>query len=239
MAQDGIGPVQQQDSTASNNMMLNTMPTAIVNDPFDWAGPNFEFADLSEASSTQPFTTSLAGQIFGAPQATDVMPLTLTLVGQHVDVTCRNFGPFRVKPCWENWIYEESRRRLAVLYRTLNVLIYFEPAEMCTLQSDLVMAPLPARKRLWEAGNPLAWKEEMAKDQGVQSEYGLTANGDLVRMYASQDYCNGESRLMYETIDERSMAPSSSHKSSDVWEDWCSGMDEFGGLVMLAAVVLT
>lgn len=151
-------------------------------------------------------------------------------------------------------MYEESRRRLAVLYRILGILgilVYFEPAEMCILQSDLIMALLPAKKQPWEACDASTWQEEVVRGPGVQSDYGLTATGDLVRMHPGQDYCGGGTRLLYEVAGGSSMAsssssspssPSSSSSSSQnspsAWEDWFSGMDGFGRLIMLAALVV-
>ncbi|KAJ5217772.1 uncharacterized protein N7469_011397 [Penicillium citrinum] len=36
-----------------------------------------------------------------------------------------------VSVLWEDWLYEESKRRLCVIYRVLNMLVYYEPAAMC------------------------------------------------------------------------------------------------------------
>jgi len=119
-----------------------------------------------------------------------------------------------------------------VVYRVVNMLIYFEPAAMCTLQTDLILAPLPARKQLWEARNEFVWKTESKKDPGAQADFGLTANGELVKMDDGQLYCS-DGVLLYKPLDART--PS---ESSDNWEEWCSGMDGFGGLVMLAASLI-
>jgi hypothetical protein len=109
------------------------------------------------------------------------------------------------------------------------MLIYFEPAAMCELQKDLILAPLPAKKQLWEARDEFVWKTEIERDSGVQTDFALAADGELVKMDEGQLYC-GESMLLYQPLDHLK-----SSDSTEYWEEWCSGMDGFGGLVMLAA----
>ncbi len=112
------------------------------------------------------------------------------------------------------------------------MLIYFEPAAMCTLQKDLILAPLPAKRQLWEATNEFVWRVESKKDLGAQTDLGLAASGELVKMEEGQLYCS-DGVLLYKSLDART--PSG---SSENWEEWCSGMDGFGGLVMLAASLI-
>lgn len=148
--------------------------------------------------------------------------------------------PCDYEPSWRNWLYEESRRRyepphstrfqtiltqhqrLGVVYRVINMLVYFEPSTMCQLQTDLILAPLPAKKQLWEAGDENGWKTESERGVGVPSSFGLAANGDLVKLEQSQSHCSDTVFLPVE-------------RKTANWEEWCSGMDGFGGLVMLAA----
>ncbi|GMG30699.1 unnamed protein product [Aspergillus oryzae] len=107
----------------------------------------------------------------------------------------------------------------------VNMLVYFEPAAMCGLRTDLVIAPLPARKQLWEAGDELLWKAESQRESGFQTVYGLAASGDLVQLGKDQLHSTNEV-LLHKTVTARGSAN---------WEEWCSGMDGLGGLVMLAA----
>lgn len=58
---------------------------------------------------------------------------------------------------WINWLYMESRRRLGVVFRVINLIVYFDPGAMCSLQSDLLVAPLPTKKVLWEARDEFTW----------------------------------------------------------------------------------
>ncbi|KAK0122676.1 hypothetical protein ONS96_009713 [Cadophora gregata f. sp. sojae] len=134
-----------------------------------------------------------------------------------------------LKSSWEAWLHEESRRRLSIIYRALNMLIYFEPSSLCELQSDLILAPLPAKKQLWEATTEIAWKAELDSPQ-TQKEFGLASDGELVKLMEGQKYC-GNAALLYEALG--SCRRSAGGREN--WEEWCLGMDGFGGLVMLAA----
>ncbi|KAF2792202.1 hypothetical protein K505DRAFT_247236 [Melanomma pulvis-pyrius CBS 109.77] len=134
---------------------------------------------------------------------------------------------------WTEWIYEESRRRLAVIYQALDMLVYLERSPGCFLQVDLILAPLPAKKQLWEASDALTWKAEIERNSCTRTAFGLAANGELVTLDEGQLYgCNG--LLSYKSLDAK--ASSSSGVSN--WEEWCAGMDGLGGLVMLAASLI-
>lgn len=110
------------------------------------------------------------------------------------------------------------------------MLVYFEPAGMCGLQKDLIIAPLPARKQLWEADNKILWEEEGKRDSTIQDSFALAANGELVKLDQGQLYCsNGELRYRLSTNN----SPASSN-----WEYWYSGMDGLGGLIMFAASLI-
>ncbi|EXJ89798.1 hypothetical protein A1O3_02865 [Capronia epimyces CBS 606.96] len=142
---------------------------------------------------------------------------------------------------WRDWVYEESRQRLAVVYRVVNMLVYFEPASMCTLQTDLVLAPLPAKKQLWEARDESEWTAASERDPGSRTAFGLAANGELVKLDEGQLLCGSGGVLLYHPLDlMTSTSPStlSRASTSSHWEEWCAGMDGFGGLVMLAASLI-
>ncbi|RAH69825.1 uncharacterized protein BO66DRAFT_375014 [Aspergillus aculeatinus CBS 121060] len=126
---------------------------------------------------------------------------------------------------WNDWLFEESRRRLCVIYQVVSMLVYFDPAAMCEHPTDLVLSPLPARRQLWEAGDELAWKTEVERGPAFRKEYGMAANGELVQLSVDEVYCQDTVALQ---------RPASAREAA-TWEDWCSGMDGLGGLVMLAA----
>ncbi|KAG4441699.1 hypothetical protein IFR05_002833 [Cadophora sp. M221] len=131
---------------------------------------------------------------------------------------------------WKEWLYEESRRRLAVVYRVINMLVYFEPSGICELQADLILAPLPAKKQLWEASDEVSWKSERG---GIQTDFGLAADGELVKLQDGQRYC-GDAVLLYEALGSCRRSAG----GTENWEEWCLGMDGFGDLVMLAASLI-
>ncbi|KAF2636950.1 hypothetical protein P280DRAFT_408318 [Massarina eburnea CBS 473.64] len=134
------------------------------------------------------------------------------------------------KPCWQDWIYEESRRRLSIVMRIIGMLVYFEPTNMCTLQSDLILAPLPGRKHLWEAKDEATWDTERERDSNMMDAFALAASGDLVKLNEGQAFC-GDALLYYKNSDTSNVR----ERNLANWDEWCSGMDGFGGLVMLAA----
>lgn len=110
------------------------------------------------------------------------------------------------------------------------MLIYFEPGALCDLPSDLVLAPLPARRQLWEAGDEFAWRMESQKEPGIQISFGLARDGGIVEIDEARLSCS-DSWLSWDA--------ETTSRSTASWEDWCSGMDGFGGLVMLAASLIT
>lgn len=112
------------------------------------------------------------------------------------------------------------------------MLVYFEPAAMCDLQTDLILAPLPAKKQLWEAGDEFVWKAESEREPGAPIDFALAANGELVKLDEGQLSCS-DAVLVYKSSDA-----GTSSTSTGNWEEWCSGMDGFGGLVMLAASLI-
>lgn len=93
---------------------------------------------------------------------------------------------------------------------------------MCEHRNDLVLAPLPARKQLWEASDEVTWKSERDKDSTAQIDFGLASNGDLVKLRKRQSHYEDAMHLQ-------------KSETTANWEEWCSGMDSFGGIVMLAA----
>ncbi|THZ51289.1 hypothetical protein D6C90_01887 [Aureobasidium pullulans] len=129
-------------------------------------------------------------------------------------------------------LFKTDIQRLAVIYRVVDMLVYFEPAGMCGLQKDLIIAPLPAKKQLWEADHKILWEEQGKRDGAIQDSFGLVANGELVKLDQGQLYC-GNGELRYRLSTNNSPASSATN-----WEYWCSGMDGLGGLVMLAASLI-
>jgi hypothetical protein len=122
--------------------------------------------------------------------------------------------------------------RISIVYQIVNLLVYFEPAALCELPSDLILAPLPARKQLWEADNELVWKSEQGKEPAIPVAFGLAANGEVVKLSEEQPQYSNAS-LLHESLDSKVQS-----RDTASWEDWCSGMDGLGTLIMLAASLI-
>ena len=103
---------------------------------------------------------------------------------------------------------------------------------MCDLpRTGLLLGPLPAERPLWEAGDELVWNAACKRECGrLQTAFGMGTNGDLLRLNDGRLTCGKVPVLQSKSFDER--APK---RSTASWEEWCSGMDGLGGLVMLAA----
>ena len=109
-------------------------------------------------------------------------------------------------------------------------MLVYEPVALCDPNTELILAPLPAKKQLWEAGDAMAWKGEVERDlPGAQTDFALAANGELVKIADGQLYC-GNAETPNKPLDART-----SSTGTENWQEWCVGMDGFGGLVMLTA----
>ncbi|SMR45528.1 unnamed protein product [Zymoseptoria tritici ST99CH_3D1] len=133
--------------------------------------------------------------------------------------------------CWHEWVMEESRRRLGTVYRIINMLVHFMPAGFCTLPMDLMLAPLPARRQLWEAPENRSWEAETKTAMGHGHAYAMATNGDLVKL-------SDDSILLDHTdlIDQcEALGGKTYPRGAATWDEWLANTDAFGGLIMLAA----
>lgn len=130
---------------------------------------------------------------------------------------------------WKDWIFEESSRRLCTINQVLNMIVYFEPAMMCDMHLGLLLAPLPAKKQLWEANSEFAWKADVSRELDQRVSFGLAADGELVKLDKNGAYCYPK------VLAHEYRCAHVGSKTLASWEDWCSKMDNLGGLVMLAA----
>ncbi|KAJ0412973.1 hypothetical protein BJY00DRAFT_320252 [Aspergillus carlsbadensis] len=168
-----------------------------------------------------------------------------------------------INTAWREWVFEESRCRLAIIYRIINMLVYFEPAARCDLPKDLVFAPLPAKKQLWETADAAAWKQVVARDPKGQAAFGLGVNGELVKFEVHRDQeddegvedgngyrdsgggtagrkARGKGKVLAHHEDLLLQTSTDGEgkrlvRSEAGWEEWCEGTDGFGGIVLLVA----
>lgn len=113
----------------------------------------------------------------------------------------------------------------------MNLLVYVEPAALCEQGSDLILAPLPSEKALWEAPSAHAWNLN-SQDSPSMDEYGVTKSGDLVKF--SEPHRPGCTALARRNADGQPPAMFTAE-----WHKWFADMDGYGALVMLAASFAT
>jgi hypothetical protein len=104
-----------------------------------------------------------------------------------------------------------------------------EPAGGCFLLDGFLLAPLPARKQLWEACDEEQSVRGKSRSAGDDSMFGVKIGGQMVKL-------NGHSTTMeHAGILSEKLERLEETESSANWQEWCSGMDGLGALVMLAA----
>ncbi|KAF1851288.1 uncharacterized protein K460DRAFT_273591 [Cucurbitaria berberidis CBS 394.84] len=146
------------------------------------------------------------------------------------NVPCGAASGLGYGPTQDDWIFEESRRRLALVCKCTRMLFSLEPIRGCVMQDGFLLAPLPARKQLWEARDEYSWMLENRRDVGVPSVFGIMLDGQMVKLNEPQALLSGQGI---------SVQSERSKESSVNWQEWCSGMDGLGALVMLAASLPT
>jgi hypothetical protein len=118
-----------------------------------------------------------------------------------------------------------------VIKSVISLLFSTEPAGTCVLNDDYLLAPLPARKSLWEASNELQWMMAKSRDVGGDSTFGMKATGQMAKMNSNPILSDGPEALTAQILSES--------QSNANWQEWCAGMDGLGALVMLAASMPT
>ncbi|KAH6881320.1 hypothetical protein BKA58DRAFT_723 [Alternaria rosae] len=149
------------------------------------------------------------------------------------DVPCRS----KSDNSWQDWVYKESRRRLAVIYRILNKLVFFDPAAMCDMPTEFVIAPLPSKRQLWEARDANEWQIQRQNEPQEEVSFALAVDGEIVKLDQGRLSCQ-DAWLPCVPLDNE--APPQTHasrssRSAACWAEWCSGTDSMGGLIMLTA----
>jgi hypothetical protein len=100
----------------------------------------------------------------------------------------------------------------------------------CTQYDSYAIAPLPARKQLWDAHDEHHWLTEKSKEVDADQVFGLKMSGRMTKVSTFQDVQGTQLALML--VRQREPAE---EESEEHWREWCSGMDDLGALVMLAA----
>jgi hypothetical protein len=109
----------------------------------------------------------------------------------------------------------------------MNMIVCFEPEKMCNVKSEDILVLLPSQKQLWEAGDEFQWEMESEMMPRNHGAFALAANSELVKLEVP--------RCDIEVLTPKLLEGGQSPQSARNWQEWFSGMDELGGLVMLAA----
>ncbi len=116
--------------------------------------------------------------------------------------------------------------RTAIIFRILDAVLDLNTT-VCALPENFVLVPLPARKLLWEASTPEAWRAELGRGQKEEEEFGLRSDGELTRVRLGTNFA---------IIEYGNDGLENGNRN---WQDWCAGMDGFGSLIMTAASMLS
>ena len=108
---------------------------------------------------------------------------------------------------------------------------------MCDMPAEFVIAPLPAKRQLWEATDAQKWELQSQKMPQEQVSYALALDGEIVTLDQRRLSCR-DAWLPYTSSDENTTSPRHQDgidRNADCWAEYCAGMDSMGGLIMLAA----
>ncbi|KAF2622528.1 hypothetical protein BU25DRAFT_415249 [Macroventuria anomochaeta] len=100
-----------------------------------------------------------------------------------------------------------------------------DPATACAEPDGFLLAPLPSRKRLWDAPDEQSWMVEKSLDGCFPSVFGVLTSGQMVKLREHQVILEDGGGSIQGVGAEESAAN---------WQEWCSGMDGLGALVTLA-----
>jgi len=133
--------------------------------------------------------------------------------------------------------FTKTHDRLAVIYRVLNKLVFFDPAAMCDMPTEFVVAPLPARRQLWEARDAEEWQRQRQNELREEASFALAVDGEIVKLDQRRLSCRDAWLPYIPSNDEitSQIHTSRASRSAACWTEWCSGMDSMGGLIMLTA----
>jgi hypothetical protein len=130
-----------------------------------------------------------------------------------VGAACR-IDSFKFSSSWEEWIFEESSRRLGNLWFLVGCVVCINTG-VCDMSAVYKSLPLPSSKRLWEASTEPVWESEYEANRLLQIG-GFVTLGDLINAQQS-DY-----------------TPSNAQKL----DYWNAGVDNLGALLNLVGTMV-
>jgi hypothetical protein len=132
---------------------------------------------------------------------------------------------------YDDWVFEESRRRWYVVFKCLGMLFTNDGSDGCTLSKSYAIAPLPAKKALWDARDENDWLMEKSKGSD-DIVFGLDVSDRMAKLCTFGGVQESRSEVMLARPRELT-----EDESEENWKEWCSGMDDLGALIMLAATL--
>lgn len=102
-----------------------------------------------------------------------------------------------------------------------------DPAAACTLLDGFLISPLPSHKQLWEARDETEWAARKGLGSHSETTYGIRPGGRMGKLQTNS--------VILSTISELSWEQPTESESNIHWQEWSSGMDGLGALIMLAA----
>ncbi|KAH7406726.1 hypothetical protein DE146DRAFT_753280 [Phaeosphaeria sp. MPI-PUGE-AT-0046c] len=128
---------------------------------------------------------------------------------------------------YSDWVFEESRRRLGLVFRIIGMLFSTDPAAACTLLDGFLISPLPSHKRLWEARDKTEWTTRRGLDAEHEVTFGIRPGSQMGKLETGHSVPIGHYASSWEQPTES--------ESNTHWQEWSLGMDSLGALIMLAA----
>ncbi|KAK2803071.1 hypothetical protein FQN50_007152 [Emmonsiellopsis sp. PD_5] len=122
----------------------------------------------------------------------------------------------RTSHTWQDWIFEESRRRAACIWFLLGRIIYIKTRTPCHESDAYQMLPLPSSRWRWEARSYEDWKLESEYPNPMGARHGFVYFGELLNAQQQPD----------------DMA--AIHKM----DSWNSEVDGLGTMLMLATAMV-
>ncbi|KAK4442505.1 hypothetical protein QBC34DRAFT_454677, partial [Podospora aff. communis PSN243] len=137
-------------------------------------------------------------------------------------------GPFSspharlCRPTWEEWIFEETRRRIVAICFLLDLVA--GSADICELLADPYAIALPSSKMLWQARDAAIWEREYAVEweQLTTNQARVDTLGDLALAKGVGNGGSGAQGRLAGLF-------------ADALDNWHAGLD---GLGMLIAAVI-
>ncbi|KAI2628702.1 hypothetical protein GGR54DRAFT_359440 [Hypoxylon sp. NC1633] len=114
---------------------------------------------------------------------------------------------------WRYWIFSESRRRTALLFQILNMLVDISSTISYRSVMGLVLVPLPSPAQMWNTLELETWLACSRASYEARTLYGLSEVGTLTRI--NKNNC------------------SSFQTSVAEWEAWRAEVGDIGTLVMI------